>query len=55
MHFLQVYKRISWTEIVLSRSARATCDPRQEATSYTPDQGASLSLELSESERLCKY
>ncbi|XP_064605817.1 uncharacterized protein LOC135470711 [Liolophura sinensis] len=47
-----VYKRISWTEIVLSRSARATCDPRQEATSYTPDQGASLSLELSESERL---
>lgn len=46
-----VYERLDWRDMILSRATRAQCGKRQTARSYTPEEGASLHLELKESER----
>ena len=49
-----MYERLDWRDLIISRSTRAQCGRLQTARSYTPDEGASLHLELKEAERLCK-
>ena len=49
----QVYERLDWRDMVISRSTRAQCGRFQTARSSRPEEGASLFLELKESERLC--
>lgn len=46
-----VYERISWTQLVMSRSETARCPKQQTAYSYTTD-GARFVMELTEAERL---
>ncbi|XP_063433389.1 uncharacterized protein LOC134715256 [Mytilus trossulus] len=46
-----VYERLSWTDVMMSRSQNARCPPEQTADSYQLD-GTGLSLKLTESERL---
>ena len=47
----QVYQRISWTEIAMSRAETARCPRDQTATSWNVS-GAHLYLQLTEMERL---
>ncbi|CAC5366175.1 unnamed protein product [Mytilus coruscus] len=46
-----VYDRLSWTDVMMSRSQNARYTPKQTADSYQLD-GTGLSLKLTESERL---
>ena len=50
----QVYERISWTEMRLSRSQTARCQRGQTSAEYKMP-GTGLMMYLSENERLCKY
>ena len=47
----QVYERLDWRDVIISRATRAVCGKTQTPRSFTPDEGASLALELKESER----
>ncbi len=51
---IQVYERIDWRDLQMSRATRASCGRDQIATSYEASVGASLYLKLKESERECK-
>jgi len=51
---LQVYERKSWTGVYMSRAQNARCPRSQTALSYEMP-GTGLALDLTESERLCKY
>ena len=50
----QVYERISWTQMSLSRSQTARCRRDQNSSSFMLE-GTGLNLVLEENERLCKY
>lgn len=49
---VQVYERLSWTDVMMSRSQNARCVWNQRADSFDIP-GTGLALKLSESERLC--
>lgn len=51
----QVYERLGWKDIRMSRALRAACGSMQTPRSYTDVEGASLMLELHENERECEY
>ena len=51
---VQVYERLDWRDVIMSRATRAKCGRTQTARSYTSAEGASLALILKEDERLCK-
>lgn len=46
-----VYERLSWTNVIMSRSQNARCQPEQTASSYDMP-GTGLALVLTENERL---
>ena len=54
-HIIQVYERLGWKDIRMSRALRAACGPSQTPRSSTDLEGASLRLDLHENERECKY
>ena len=52
--YVQVYERVSWTEMQLSRSQTARCVRGQKSSDYNLE-GTGLMMYLTENERLCKY
>lgn len=50
----QVYERLDWRVMVISRSTTAACGVDQTAKSFSYKEGASLFLQLQESERDCE-
>lgn len=50
-----VYERLDWRDIILSRATRSECGVDQTAYSFTADEGATLTMSLKESERICEY
>lgn len=49
-----MYERLDWRDLRMSRSTRAVCGRNQTASSRLARDGASLYLELKESERICE-
>ncbi len=49
-----VYRRIDYKNYLMSRSTRARCGVNQTASSYSPYDGASVLLSLTDNERECK-